>query len=174
VKAKPAHLQAQDAIVRMHFDPAFAERVRRAPEQALPGLPESLRAQLAALDPRALKLDRLRGRRLLRTLFDEYKASTTIVLAATKRLDVLDGFFASPFFDTVFAGTPLYLAYAGFLMKLMSDCAGVVAIEMALATSRRSLGEELPHDGEVWCAPGVKPVTPTTRGDLAAMQQAEQ
>ena len=53
-------------------------------------------AQLAAIDPRALKLDRLLRRRTLRTLFDEYKASTTLYLARARKLAALDDFFRSP------------------------------------------------------------------------------
>ena len=170
---KPVHRLAQDAAVRMHFDPEFAALVRRAPAEALPDLPELLRSQLAAIDARAFKLDRLRGRRLLRTLFDEFKASTTLVLAQEKRLEFLDGFFTSEHFGRVFDGSPLWLAYAAFLM-MDSDCpTGVVCIEMALAKSRRPLFYQHHPVAHVCLAPGVAPVTAVTQGELAAMQQAE-
>ena len=111
------HLAAQQALVRMLFDPAFAARVRREPEAALPELPSTLRAQLAAIDPRALKLDRLLRQRTLRTLFDEYKASTTLFLARARKL--LRARRASsaraPFHDAIASARPLAFAYADFL-----------------------------------------------------------
>src|SRR5262245_48397018 len=51
-------LAAQRAVVRMLFDPAFAAAVREAPDVVLAGVEPALRAQLAALDDRALRLDR--------------------------------------------------------------------------------------------------------------------
>jgi len=161
-----AHLAAQQAIVRMLFDPEFAARVRREPEAALPELPSTLRAQLAAIDPRALKLDRLLRQRTLRTLFDEFKASTTLFLARTKKLAALDEFFRSrPFHDAIASARPLALAYADFLGEAASP------IERALAEARRM--KPPPIDGRVHRAPGVVPIA-TTRGTLAALQQAEQ
>jgi hypothetical protein len=166
------HLLAQHAVVRMLFDAAFAAQVRAAPDDTLPHLPSELRHQLAAIDERALRLDRLRGRRLLRTLFDEFKASTTLVLAQRRQLAFLDQFFASPFFATVLQGNPLYCAFAEFLMRDHDrDVANVVSIELGIARSRRR--REAERDGRVWRAPGVEPVR-TTRGGLAALQQAEQ
>src|SRR6202012_889297 len=89
--------------------------------------PPPLRAQLAAIDPRALAHDRLRGRRLLRTLFDEYKASTTLLLATHERLAFLDGFFASPPFVATLAGErPLHDAYAAFLESAGAPAGGLV------------------------------------------------
>lgn len=161
-----AHLRAQQAIVRMLFDPEFAARVRREPEVALPDLPSTLRAQLAAIDPRALKLDRLLRQRTLRTLFDEYKASTTLFLARTRRLGSLDDFFRSrAFHDAIATARPLALAFADFLGDAASP------IERALAEARRM--KPPPADGRVHRAPGVVPIA-TTAGALAALQQAEQ
>lgn len=160
------HLATQQAIVRMLFDPELAARVRRDPAAALPELPSTLRAQLAAIDPRALKLDRLLRRRVLRTLFDEFKASTTLFLARTRTLAALDGFFASPAFaDAVATARPLAAAYADFLADAASP------IERALAEARRM--KPPPADGRVHRAPGVVPIA-TTAGALAALQQAEQ
>ena len=160
------HLLAQQAVVRMLFDPAFAARVRQDPAAALPELPAALAAQLAAIDPRALGHDRLLGRRLLRTLFDELKGSTTLALAQERRLAFLDGFFATAHFhDAIAAGRPLVFAYADFLGAAASP------IERALAEARRM--RPPPGDGRVHRAPGVVPIA-TTRGALAALQQAEQ
>lgn len=164
------HLLAQQALVRMLFDPELAARVRSDPAAALPELPSTLRAQLAAIDPRALLHDRLRGRRTLRTLFDEYKGSTTLLLSRRRRLAALDQFFASAEFARATARTPLALAFADFLVATEPSLAGVVAIERALAEARRA---RLPAaDQRVHRAPGVVPIA-TTAGALAALQAAE-
>ncbi len=161
-----AHLAAQQAIVRMLFDPGFAARVRADAAAALPELPAPLRAQLAAIDPRALKLDRLLRQRTLRTLFDEFKGSTTLFLARAKKLAALDEFFRSPpFVDALASSRPLALAYADFLGPAASP------IERALAEARRTKAP--PRDGRVHRAPGVVALE-TTQGALAALQQAEQ
>jgi hypothetical protein len=158
------HLAAQNAIVRMLFDAEFAAAVRRDPAAALPELPSTLRAQLAAVDPRALKLDRLLGRRVLRTLFDEFKASTTLYLARTRKLTSLDQFYRSPEFHAAVAeGRPLAFAYAAFVDAL--------PIERALAEARRYT--QPPRDGRLHRAPGVVPIA-TTHGSLATLQECEQ
>jgi hypothetical protein len=160
------HLLAQQAIVRMLFDGEFAARVRQDPVAALPDLPSTLRAQLAAIDPRALKLDRLLRRRTLRTLFDEFKASTTLYLARTKKLAALDDFFGSkPFVEALASSRPIAFAYADFLGPAASP------IERALAEARRMKPPRA--DGRVHRAVGIVPVA-TTQGALAALQQAEQ
>jgi hypothetical protein len=165
-----AHLRAQQAIVRMLFDPELAARVRREPEAALPELPSTLRAQLAAIDPRALKMDRLLRQRTLRTLFDEFKASTTLFLARTKKLSSLDDFFRSrAFHDGIADARPLALAYADFLGDASSP--PTLLIERALAEARRQKWPAA--DGRVHRAPGVVPIA-TTAGALAALQEAEQ
>jgi hypothetical protein len=163
-------LRAQAAAVRMLHDPAFAAEVRRAPDTALPELSPLLRAQLAAVDPRALQLDRLRGRRLLRTLFDEYKAATTLLLARQKQLAFLDRFFAhDAFVDAVAGRRPLYDAYFAFLVASEVPRA-VAAIEHALAGARRP--RPAAAAGFIQRAPGVEPIA-TTAGALATLQAAE-
>ena len=160
------HLVAQQAVVRMLFDADFAARVRSDAAAALPELPAPLRAQLAAIDPRALKLDRLLRRRTLRTLFDEFKASTTLYLARARKLSALDEFFRSrPFHDAIATARPLAYAYADFLGGAASP------IERALAEARRMKAP--PRDGRVHRARGVVPIA-TSNGALAALQQAEQ
>jgi len=161
-----AHVAAQQAIVRMLFDGEFAAQVRRDPAGALPDLPSTLQAQLAAIDPRALKLDRLLRQRTLRTLFDEFKASTTLFLARAKKLSALDEFFRSrPFHEALATARPLAFAYADFLGGAASP------IECALAEARRMKPPR--PDGRIHRAPGVVPIA-TTQGALAALQQAEQ
>lgn len=161
-----AHVRAQQAIVRMLFDGDFAARVRADAATALPELPPELREQLAAIDPRALKLDRLLRQRTLRTLFDEFKASTTLFLARTKKLSSLDDFFRSrAFHDAIATARPLAVAYADFLGPAASP------IECALAEARRMKAP--PRDGRIHRAVGVVALE-TTQGALAAVQQAEQ
>jgi hypothetical protein len=156
----------------MLFDPAFAAQVRTSPDAALPSLPPDLRAQLAAIDPRALKLDRLIGRRVLRTLFDEFKASTTIYLAHTRRLSALDAFYASSQFARAVAGElSLGAAYVGFLVGELPSLRSIASIEDGLHRARRP--QAVPRDGRVHRVPGVH-VVETTKGGLAALQQAEQ
>jgi hypothetical protein len=166
-------LRAQAATVRMLHDPEFAAAVRRAPDVALPELSPALRAQLAAVDPRALQLDRLRGRRLLRTLFDEFKAATTLLLARHKQLAFLDRFFAhAAFVDAIDGRRPLYDAYFAFLVDAEVPRA-VAAIEHALAAARRSMSATPSAPaGYLERAAGVQPIA-TTAGALATLQTAE-
>jgi hypothetical protein len=161
-----AHVAAQQAIVRMLFDADFAARVRTDPAAALPELPSTLQAQLAAIDPRALRHDRLLRQRTLRTLFDEFKASTTLFLARAKKLAALDEFFRSrPFHEAIASSRPLAFAYADFLGPAASP------IERALAEARRMRPPRA--DGRIHRVPGVVALE-TTQGALAALQQAEQ
>jgi hypothetical protein len=157
---------AQQAIVRMLFDPELAARVRQDPAAALPELPAALQAQLAAIDPRALRHDKFLRQRTLRTLFDEFKGSTTLFLARAKKLSALDDFFRSrPFHEAIATSRPLAFAYADFLGGAASP------IECALAEARRMKPPR--PDGRIHRAPGVVPIA-TTQGALAALQQAEQ
>src|SRR4051812_385215 len=150
----------------MLFDGEFAARVRADAAAALPDLPSTLRAQLAAIDPRALSHDRLLRQRTLRTLFDEFKASTTLFLARAKKLAALDDFFRSrAFHEAVASSRPLAFAYADFLGGAASP------IEVALAEARRMRAPRA--DGRVHRARGVVPIA-TTQGALAALQAAEQ
>lgn len=168
---KPAHILAQEALVRMLHDPGFAARVRAAPDDTLPQLPTELRRQLAAIDARALHHDRLRGRRLLRTLFDEYKASTTYLLAKERQLAALDRFFAGePFAQAVAGRHALHVAYAAFLVRDGGVPIDLVGIELMLAEARRPKAPA--RDGRLWRAPGVE-CTATTRGALATLQAIE-
>jgi hypothetical protein len=153
----------------MLFDPEFAAHVRHDPAAALPDVPSTLRAQVAAIDARALKLDRLLRRRTLRTLFDEFKGSTTLFLARKKTLAALVDFFTSrAFHDAVASSRPLALAFADFLGD---DASPPVKIERALAEARRMKPPR--PDGRVHRAGGVVAIA-TTQGALVALQQAEQ
>ncbi len=139
-------MAAQRAVVRMLFDPDFAAAVRADPDATLPGLSPSLRAQLAALDDRALRVDRLRRRRALRTLCDEWKATTTLALAETGRLATLEAFFSSHHFhQSVDQRGSMPLGFAAFLAELIASntlatriLPEVLTIETAMALVRRA------------------------------------
>jgi hypothetical protein len=184
-----AHLAAQRAVVRMLFDPAFADAARADPERVLAALDPALRAQLAAVDPRAFRLDPLRRRRALRTLSDEFKATTTLVLAETRSLAFLEQFFASSSFHAcVEERGSMPLAFAAWLAGAVSEgrlttpvLPEVLVLETALARARRAAadaapaaesGSELSANVRVALAPGVFPVE-VAAGALAALQQCE-
>lgn len=179
-------LAAQRAVVRMLFDPAFAAAVRRAPDEVLPGVEPALRAQLAALDDRALRLDRLRRLRALRTLSEEFKGAATLALAERRSLAFLEEFFCSAaFHQSIEERGSMALAFAEFLAGACAEgrlttplLADVLAIEAAVARARRE--PESPSRppalddprARLRCAAGVFPVE-VAEGALAALQQAE-
>lgn len=181
---------AQRALVRMLFDPRFAEEARRDPEQVLAGLDPALRAQLVAVDPRAFQLDRLRRRRALRTLCEEWKATTTLVLQETRSLAFLETFFASAqFHRSVEDRGSMPLAFAEFLAGAIAEgrlvepiLPDVLHLETALAQARRAAtgdrpeapaGETFNNTDRLVLAPGVL-VVEVAAGALAALQSCEQ
>jgi hypothetical protein len=168
-------MAAQRALVRMLFDPAFAAAVREAPDEVLRELEPALRRQLAQLDPRALEQDKLRRRRTLRTLAEEYKGATTLALAETRRLAFLDEFFCSAaFHGSVEERGSMPLAFGAWLAERdwrRPETRGVIALEAALARARRC--GKLSHEpGWLAPAPGVVGVS-VTRGAMVAMQACE-
>jgi hypothetical protein len=146
-----SHLAAQRAIVRMLFDERFAADARRDPARLLAGLPEPLRRQLVAVDPRAFRLDRHRRKRALEVLCEEFPHSTRELAASD-----LERFFASPgFHRCVEERGAMPLAFAQFLTPLVSD-RGLLAIETAIARARRWACVPLHLErGEIAAAPGV-------------------
>jgi hypothetical protein len=146
-----SHLAAQRALVRMLFDPAFAAEVQRDPERALPSLDPSLRGELATIDARALKLDRLRWSRTLAILREEFPSS-----CAPLDEKALERFFSSrEFHDCVEQGSALPLAFAAFLER-MTGGSRTLALETAIARARRaakSAPQVPPH--HFAAAPGV-------------------
>ena len=135
--------------VRMLFDPAFAAKVYEDAEAALAGLDldESERAQLVAVDRRAWAHDPLRRYRTLRVLAEEFKASTTIALAATRSLGSLDAFFSSPeFHASVQERGSMAAAFSRYLERLVVErpiaapqLPDVLRLEAMLARCRRDL-----------------------------------
>jgi hypothetical protein len=139
-------------MVRMLFDEEFVEEVYAAPDRALAGLDltEAERSQLLGVDRRAWRHDALRRRRALRTLVEEFKVSTTIILAETRSLASLERFFSSRFFhDSITERGSMGLAFAEFLLDgyrggawKAPQIADVVRLEAAIAGCRRTLARE--------------------------------
>lgn len=147
-----SHHTLQKLMIRMLFDEEFVEEVYAAPERALAGLDlmEAERVQLLGVDRRAWRHDPLRRRRTLRTLVEEFKVSTTIVLAETRLLASLERFFSSRFFhNSVEERGSMGLAFAEFLLDgfrrgewKVPQIADVVRLEAAIAECRRALSRE--------------------------------
>jgi hypothetical protein len=168
-----SHHALQNLMVRMLFDEDFVEDVYVAPERALAGLnlTEAERGQLLGVDRRAWRHDPLRGRRTLRTLVEEFKVSTTIILAETRSLASLERFFSSPFFHRLIEERgSMGLAFAEFLLDGFSrgewkapQIADVVRLEAAIAGCRRALAREGNHGADE---------TPTTISDRMRVRLA--
>lgn len=144
-----SHRTLERVYVRMLFDPALVDAVYADADTALAGLDlaPAERAQLTAIDRRAWAHDPMRRYRTLRTLAEEFKASTTLALAATRSLASLDAFFSSEeFHRAVQERGSLALAFADFLSRLAAErfpdaphVVDVVRLERALARCRREL-----------------------------------
>ncbi len=189
-----SHHTLQKLMVRMLFDEAFVAAVHAAPEQTLAhlDLTESERAQLLGIDRRAWRHDALRRKRTLRTLVEEFKISTTIVLAETRSLASLEQFFSSGFFhDAVQQRGSLGGSFAEFLQDgckreswRAPQLPDLIRLELALATCRRTLARvgalevnELPEsigdEARVQLAPGFG-VGSFQANLIATIQQVEQ
>ncbi len=147
-----SHHTLQKLTVRMFYDETFAAAVYEDATKALAGLDltDAERAQLIVVDRRAWRHDALRQRRTLRTLAEEFKIATTIVLAETRSLAALERFFASAFFHRAIQQRgSLAMAFAEFLLE---GCAhkkwsaeqlpDVIRLEKTFAACRRSLERE--------------------------------
>lgn len=142
----------QKLLVRMLFDEEFVAAVYADSERALAGLEltDAERAQLLGVDRRAWRYDPLRRRRTLRTLVEEYKVSTTLVLSETRSLAALEGFFSSAFFHRVIQERgSMGLAFAEFLLDgcrrgawQTAQLPDIVRLEATLAACRRALERE--------------------------------
>ncbi|MBI1763334.1 MAG: hypothetical protein HYR56_18065 [Acidobacteria bacterium] len=147
-----SHHTLQKLVVRMFWDEAFVAAVHAAPEQALQGLELTAaeRAQLLAVDRRAWRHDALRRKRTLRTLAEEFKVSTTIILAETRSLAALEQFFSSAFFhQAVQQRGSLALSFSEFLLDgcrngvwRAPQITDIVRLEAAVAACRRTLARE--------------------------------
>lgn len=147
-----SHHTLQKLIVRMLFDEELTTAVYAEPEKALAGfdLTEPERAQLLSVDRRAWRYDALRQRRTLRTLAEEFKISTTIILAETRSLASLEAYFSSRFFHAAIQDRgSLARGFAEFLLDgcqrgawTSPQIADVVRLENVMAGCRRSLARE--------------------------------
>jgi len=141
----------QRVVVRLLFDPAFVERVYAQPETALAGLEvdRDLVKQLLTNDRRLWNADRLRRSRSLKILMDEFKVTSTLVLAERGELAFLDAFFGSSFFhEAVKQRRYMALAFAAYLEDAIRrrqvgsrHLRAVLGLEAAMARSRRLLRE---------------------------------
>ncbi len=180
------HLAAQRAVVRMMFDPAFAEAARQDPDKVLAALPAPLRKQLAQVDARAFQLDPLRRRRALRGLSEEWKATTTLILSETRSLAALEKFFSSSSFHrSIDERGSMPLAFAEWVAVEIAEgrltgaaLPGVLSIETALARSRRQVtdagddGSSEDAGDSIAVAAGVVAIE-VTAGALAALHACE-
>jgi hypothetical protein len=139
------HRTLERVYVRMLFDPAFVDAVYADAARALAGLDlePAEREGLVAVDRRSWGHDPLRRYRTLRTLAEEFKASTTLALAATRSLASLDAFFSSEEFHGAVQGRgSLALAFADYLARLDAgspQLPDVLRLERMLARCRREL-----------------------------------
>jgi hypothetical protein len=166
----------------MLFDEEFIEEVYAAPELALGrlDLTEAERSQLLGVDRRAWRHDPLRRRRALRTLAEEFKVSTTIILAEARSLASLERFFSSRFFHgSVEERGSMGLAFAEFLLDgfrrgewKTPQIADVVRLEAAIAACRRALAREGTLAGDLPAAIGDRARVRLAPGyDVAGFQE---
>lgn len=137
-----SHTALQRVVVRMLHDPSFVAAVFAHPERALADvdLTTTERDWLRSADPRRFTADPLRPRRVLKGLLDEYKASSALAVAATRRLATLDAYFASPIFHACIQSRgSMAIAFGDFLGALDGDprIAAVARLEQALVRARR-------------------------------------
>lgn len=142
----------QKLLVRMLFDERFVAEVYAEPVRAFAGLDltEIERSQLLSVDRRVWQHDMLRRKRTLQTLAEEFKISTTIVLAETRSLASLENFFSSSFFHrSIQERGSMGRAFSEFLLEgcrngtwTAPQIPDVARLEAALAGCRRALARE--------------------------------
>src|SRR5262245_16287510 len=189
-----SHHTLQKLLVRMLFDEDFVAEIYAAPQQALAGLElsEIERGQLLGVDRRAWRHDSLRKRKTLRTLVEEFKVSTTIVLAETRSIASLERFFSSQFFHrSIEERGSLGFAFSEFLRDgchrgewKAPQIPDLVRIETAIAGCRRTLAREGEYETDelpatisdrarIKLAPGYD-VGSFQANAISAIQQVEQ
>jgi hypothetical protein len=151
-----SHHTLQKLLVRMLFDDEFVAAVYAEPDLTLTGLDltEAERGQLLGVDRRAWRQDPLRRQRTLQTLAEEFKISTTIVLAQTRSLASLERFFSSSFFHrSIQERGSMGRAFSEFLLDGCRSGAwtapqilDIVRLEAAIAGCRRTLAREGKYD----------------------------
>jgi hypothetical protein len=150
-----SHHTLQKLMVRLLFDEALVAQLYSTPDEALAGLEltPAEREQLLSVDRRAWGHDPLLCRRTLRTLVEEFKISTTIILAETHSIASLEAFFSSRgFHDFVEQRGSMAQGFAEFMLDgFQRKCwnapqlPDVVRLESAMVSCRRSLAREGRH-----------------------------
>lgn len=143
----------QHLTVRLLFDEKFVQNLYKNPDSVLSDLDltQEEKQQLLKIDPRAWSYDPLRRLRTMRTLVEEFKASTTIVLAETRQLAFLDEFFSSnEFHESIQKRGSMGLAFAEYLSAKFRQgvlktpqLADVLRLETLMARSRRNLSQKV-------------------------------
>lgn len=171
-----SHRALQQALVIALHDPDFVAAMHADPGATLAplGLDGRERAQLLAVDRRAFRTDPLRRRRLMRTLAEELKVATTLVLCETRSAASVEAFFGSAAFRAaVIDRQPLAPAFGDWLGSLLMSTpqlAGVVRVETTTARCRRARHRH-PARG-IALAPGVAIAT-VDAGTVDVMQIVE-
>lgn len=136
-----SHQDLARLSVRLLHDPVLAARV--ADGEAIAGFSDEELAWIRAVDPRAWEVDTQRRQRVLKSLFDEFKGSATLVTGATRSYAAMLGFFESAeFHDEVQARGSLAEGFARFLLRLGAELpalSALVTLERAGARVRREL-----------------------------------
>ncbi len=142
-------LAAQSLAVRMLLDPTLHAAAAAQPDEVLRAAGPVLARQLAALDPRQLRLDRQRAVRLVGQLCDEWKASSTLLVAATRSGRLLTDFVCSAaFHQAVAEGDLVWAAFGRYLAALPLPAGAapllpdLLVIASAIGRARRSAGDE--------------------------------
>ncbi|MCS6885676.1 MAG: hypothetical protein RMM17_04900 [Acidobacteriota bacterium] len=133
--------------MRLLYDPGFVEMLYSDPDSVLSNsdLTAEEKTELLAIDKRVWRHDPLRRRRTLRTLCEEFKASSTIALAETRSLAALEAFFSSDrFHSSIEQRGSMALAFADFLSDLFTrgdvkaeQFTDVLRLEQTMAKCRR-------------------------------------
>ncbi|MEO6950778.1 MAG: hypothetical protein ABI321_03115 [Polyangia bacterium] len=173
------HLLTQAALVRMLYDPSFAQSVRAQPRAVLPELPVALADELGRIDPRALRRDVHRRERTLGELCKELPCATTLAVMEAKSVRVLLDFYASEHFHAAITdGHALVLALGAYLEGVLAEgtlrsphVAAVLAVELGSARARRDVARAAP--GKLAREAGVEPLD-VPSGTLATLRVVEQ
>lgn len=192
--AESPFVAMQRVVVRMLFDPVFVEQVYANPDAALAGLEldNGLVEQLLTNDRRLWNADRMRRRRALHILIEEFKVASTLAMHEGRSLSLLDAFFSSaPFHQAVQLRGYMAIAYVAYLESLLQagtlsspHLVAALRLEAAMARSRRLLRDALrgvdpvaerarARKGSQWlCQPGVLGVF-VPSGTIALVQHIE-
>lgn len=143
----------QRVVVRMLYDPAFADGVYADPAAALAGEPLTAaeRAWLVAADRRRWAADPLRRYRGLQGLLEEFPASGALVVRHNGGVPALDAFFSSPAFHRcVMDRGSLAGAFGAWMARFGGEVAAVARLEAAVAHVRRAPPRTPPDAADCW------------------------